>query len=176
MAAKKKKNTAKTASKATTSRSSAKKKPKARSSSKSGQAGATKTTKKKSTKRTKKAPKLDAVDHDADENQITSVAAGSVGGDDGDRVVKKLSAESIRNKDVENAGVFAARHIMKQLPSLSRIMSVVMLIFGIVAVGILFYRVMAVFFVPLFLAAALVVVFRPVHQWLLDNTKGRRPP
>lgn len=59
------------------------------------------------------------------------------------------------------------------LPSLSRIMSVVMLMFGILAVGALFYRVMAVFFVPLFLAALLVVIFRPVHDWLYWRLHGR---
>ena len=53
-------------------------------------------------------------------------------------------------------------------------MSVVMLIFGIVTVGILFYRVMAVFFVPLFMAAALVVIFRPVHEWLFVKFNRRR--
>ena len=63
---------------------------------------------------------------------------------------------------------------MEQLPSLSRIMSVVMLMFGIVAVGIMFYRVMAVFFVPMFLAAALVVIFHPIYEWLLKRLKGRR--
>ncbi len=59
------------------------------------------------------------------------------------------------------------------LPSLSRILSVVMLILGIIAVGALFYKVMAGFFVPLFLAALLVVIFRPVHQWIFRETGGR---
>jgi predicted PurR-regulated permease PerM len=49
-------------------------------------------------------------------------------------------------------------------------MSVAMLVIGIIAVGVLFYQVMAGFFVPLFLAAVLVVIFRPVHlqisRWL----------
>ena len=53
-------------------------------------------------------------------------------------------------------------------------MSIVMLLFGIIAAGILFYRVMAVFFVPLFLAAALIVIFRPVHIWLLEKLNNRR--
>ena len=67
-----------------------------------------------------------------------------------------------------------ASSFLSQLPSLSRIMSVVMLIFGIIAVGILFYRVMAVFFVPLFMAAALVVIFRPVNNWLITKLGNRR--
>jgi predicted PurR-regulated permease PerM len=61
-----------------------------------------------------------------------------------------------------------------KLPSLSRILSVVMLILGILAVGALFYKVMAGFFVPLFLAALLVMLFRPVHEWLYDRF-GKRP-
>ncbi len=64
--------------------------------------------------------------------------------------------------------------LFPQLPSLSRIMSVVMLVFGILAVGVLFYQLMIGFFVPLFLAALLVVIFRPVHSWILNKT-GRRP-
>ena len=60
------------------------------------------------------------------------------------------------------------------LPPLSRILSVVMLILGIVVVGALFLKVMAGFFVPLFLAALLVVIFRPVHQWFYQRT-GNRP-
>ena len=49
-----------------------------------------------------------------------------------------------------------------------------MLIFGILAVGALFYRVMAGFFVPLFLAALLVVLFRPVHEWIYERIGRRR--
>jgi predicted PurR-regulated permease PerM len=60
------------------------------------------------------------------------------------------------------------------LPSLARILSVVMLILGIVAIGALFYKVMAGFFVPLFLAALLVVIFRPVHQSIYHRL-GNRP-
>lgn len=60
------------------------------------------------------------------------------------------------------------------LPSLSRIMSVVMLVIGIFAVGVLFYQVMAGFFIPLFLAALLVVIFRPVHEWIYCRVGGRQ--
>lgn len=64
--------------------------------------------------------------------------------------------------------------LFPQLPSLSRIMSVVMLVIGILAIGVLFYQVMVGFFVPLFMAALLVVIFRPVYMWLLDKTNQRR--
>ncbi len=60
------------------------------------------------------------------------------------------------------------------MPALSRILSVVMLILGIIAIGALFYKVMAGFFVPLFLAALLVVIFRPVHDWIYHRL-GDRP-
>ena len=60
-----------------------------------------------------------------------------------------------------------------ELPPLSRILSVVMLILGIGVVGALFLKVMAGFFVPLFLAALLVVIFRPLHQWFLRKSRDR---
>jgi predicted PurR-regulated permease PerM len=43
----------------------------------------------------------------------------------------------------------------------------------IVVIGILFYRVMVTFLLPLFLAALLVVIFRPLHEWYLKKCKGR---
>jgi len=46
---------------------------------------------------------------------------------------------------------------------------------GILAlVGVVFYRVMSGFILPLFLAALLAVIFQPVHQWALRRT-GQRP-
>ena len=38
---------------------------------------------------------------------------------------------------------------------------------------ILFYRVMASFLLPLFLAALFSVLFRPIHAWMLNRFKGR---
>lgn len=57
--------------------------------------------------------------------------------------------------------------------NIARLLSIVMLILGIIAVGVLFYRVMAGFFVPLFLAVLLVVLFRPLHEWILRRSNGR---
>ncbi|TWT74789.1 AI-2E family transporter [Allorhodopirellula solitaria] len=65
-------------------------------------------------------------------------------------------------------------NLLPQLPSLARVMSVVMLVVGILGIGVLFYQVMAGFFVPLFLAALLVVIFRPVYLSLLARTHQRR--
>ncbi len=84
-------------------------------------------------------------------------------------VVKRPSAEKLA------ASGFVGKPVLfPRLPSLSRIMSVVMLVIGILAIGVLFYQVMAGFFVPLFMAALLVVIFRPVYMWLLHNTNHRR--
>ena len=41
-------------------------------------------------------------------------------------------------------------------------------------VGVIFYWVMAKFLIPLFLAALLVVIFRPLHAWILKRTRGRQ--
>ncbi len=57
--------------------------------------------------------------------------------------------------------------------SISRLLSVAVLIVVIVAIGILFYRVMVGFFVPLFLAALLVVIFRPLHEWFKRQLGNR---
>ena len=66
------------------------------------------------------------------------------------------------------------KNLLNRLPSLSRILSVAMLLLGILAVGALFYRVMAGFFVPLFLAALLVVIFRPVNDFIFNKIGKRR--
>lgn len=89
----------------------------------------------------------------------------------------KLSDKPPANTDPEahgSASMLAPAAPFPPLPSLSRILSVVMLILGILAVGALFYKVMAGFFVPLFLAALLVVLFRPVYLHILQRCKQRR--
>lgn len=56
---------------------------------------------------------------------------------------------------------------------MSRLISFVALIAIIIVIGLLFYNVMAGFFVPVFLAAVLVVVFHPLHRWVLEKTGQR---
>ncbi|QDV27184.1 AI-2E family transporter [Aureliella helgolandensis] len=56
---------------------------------------------------------------------------------------------------------------------MSRLISFAVLIASIVAIGLLFYKVLIGFFVPVFLAAVLVVVFRPLHRWVLEKTGHR---
>lgn len=56
---------------------------------------------------------------------------------------------------------------------MARLISLVVLLVVLAAVGAVFYQVMAGFLVPLFLAVLLVVMFRPVHQWYMDRCGGR---
>ncbi len=55
-----------------------------------------------------------------------------------------------------------------------RYLSIGLLLVAIVLLGFLFYQVMAGFFLPLFMAALLVVIFRPMHVWILDRVGGRK--
>ena len=56
---------------------------------------------------------------------------------------------------------------------MARIISFVVLVAILLVMGALFFQVMAGFFVPLFLALLLVVVFRPVHRWIAVRARGR---
>ena len=56
----------------------------------------------------------------------------------------------------------------------SRVVSLILLICVIGILGAIFYQVMARFVVPLFLSALLVVIFRPLHKWILEKVKGRQ--
>lgn len=69
----------------------------------------------------------------------------------------------------------SAFRLTERFPPLSRITSVLALLVGILIAGLLFYKVMVGFFIPLFMAAALVVIFRPVNEWFLIRMRGRRP-
>lgn len=57
---------------------------------------------------------------------------------------------------------------------LSRYFSFVVLVAVISLLAVLFYRVMVTFFVPLFLAVLVVVVFRPLHRWILEKVDQKR--
>ncbi len=54
-----------------------------------------------------------------------------------------------------------------------RVVSFVVLVAISLLTGVLLFRVMAQFVVPLFLATLLVVMFRPLHEWFIDFCKGR---
>jgi len=56
---------------------------------------------------------------------------------------------------------------------LRRLISFLVLLAIIILIGALFYRVMAAFLLPLFLAAVLVVIFSPIHKRILKRWNGR---
>ena len=56
---------------------------------------------------------------------------------------------------------------------MGRMVSFGVLLAIIVVIGLLFYKVMVGFFVPVFLAAVLCVVFRPLHRWVLEKLGNR---
>ncbi|MEI7461536.1 MAG: AI-2E family transporter [Pirellula sp.] len=56
---------------------------------------------------------------------------------------------------------------------MARYISFAVLLAIIVVIGALFYKVMIGFFVPVFLAVVLVVVFRPLHRWVLSKVGDR---
>jgi predicted PurR-regulated permease PerM len=58
--------------------------------------------------------------------------------------------------------------------AMSRLVSFIVLVGILVVIAVFFFRVMAGFFVPLFLAALLGVVFQPVFRWTLAKAGGYR--
>ncbi len=56
---------------------------------------------------------------------------------------------------------------------MSRLISFAVLIAIIIIIGLLFYKVLIGFFIPVFLATVLVVIFRPLHHWVLDRVGQR---
>ena len=54
-----------------------------------------------------------------------------------------------------------------------RVVSFIVLVAILLLIGSMFFRVMLQFVVPLFLAAVLVVVFKPLHQWILKRLPGK---
>src|SRR5213080_2507470 len=57
---------------------------------------------------------------------------------------------------------------------MARFVSLLVLIAILVIISIIFFQVMAGFFVPLFLAALLGVVVQPLYQWMLVQCRGYR--
>lgn len=55
---------------------------------------------------------------------------------------------------------------------MTRIISFWLLVAIIVAVALAFYRVMSGFLLPLFLAAMLVVIFKPMHEWIAARIRA----
>ena len=64
-------------------------------------------------------------------------------------------------------------HLLLENRFAARYISFAVLLAIIVVIGALFYKVMIGFFVPVFLAAVLVVVFRPLHRWVCAKVGDR---
>jgi predicted PurR-regulated permease PerM len=60
-----------------------------------------------------------------------------------------------------------------ELLQLARYISFAVLLAILVLIGVLFYKVMIGFFIPVFIAVVLVVVFQPLHRWVLKKVKGK---
>jgi len=56
---------------------------------------------------------------------------------------------------------------------MSRIASFAVLLAILLVIAVLFYKVMADFLLPMFLAVLLVVIFRPLHTWCVGKCGGR---
>src|SRR6185503_8357770 len=56
--------------------------------------------------------------------------------------------------------------------SMTRLVSFLVLVAILVLIAVIFFRVMAGFFVPLFLAALLGVVVQPLHRWAVRKSGG----
>lgn len=55
-----------------------------------------------------------------------------------------------------------------------RVVSFIVLLAIVLVIGIKFFQVMALFIVPLFLAAVLVVIFKPIHLWIVAKVGRHR--
>jgi len=55
-----------------------------------------------------------------------------------------------------------------------RVVSFIVLLAVVVLIGLMFFQVMVQFIVPLFLAAVLVVIFKPLHLWMLEKSGKRQ--
>lgn len=57
---------------------------------------------------------------------------------------------------------------------MSRMVSFTILAGILLVIGVLFYKVMANFLLPMFLAVLLVVIFHPLYNWCIEKCKGRQ--
>ena len=118
-----------------------------------------------------------SMDDRSEDEQIKGKADSESEDTHGPETTEDEAAETSEKSDQGgNAPVHKSENTVRSFRSnmnIARLLSIVMLILGIIAVGVLFYRVMAGFFVPLFLAVLLVVLFRPLHEWILRRSNGR---
>lgn len=84
----------------------------------------------------------------------------------------KLAKDTKKNTGAPDRQAVKLPNVTLGGVAVAKIFSIFVLILAIVVIGALFYQVMASFFVPLFLAALLVVIFRPTYEWILHRVKG----
>ncbi len=108
----------------------------------------------------------------APEDAAGDVAGGSANGPESTVDPQRPAGEDAI--EIELSQKDGGLDLIGKFPSLARITSVLVLLAGILIVGLLFYKVMIGFFIPLFMAAAMVVIFRPVNEWILQKLNGRR--
>lgn len=91
------------------------------------------------------------------------------------RPAKNASSEAAPPAEAAEAGPPSAEETTAKpaIPGLPRVISLIVLLAVVLLIGVLFFRVMATFLIPLFLAAVLAVVFKPVHAWMLGKLHGR---
>lgn len=106
----------------------------------------------------------------SDENENDDPQPDAVNSPDDSSPSKADKSTSTDNSSAANS---AGANPPRGESRISRYVSFGLLLAVITLVGILFYEVMAQFLVPLFLAALLVVVFRPLHEVILDKCGGR---
>ncbi|MCD0462697.1 AI-2E family transporter [Roseiconus lacunae] len=87
---------------------------------------------------------------------------------------KSKLEETTSNSGPAESEMQTAVSTFMEMPSMSRVLSVIVLLAGILVVGMLFYKVMVGFFIPLFMAAALVVIFHPMQAWFERKLRGRK--
>lgn len=75
--------------------------------------------------------------------------------------------------DDDGAEATAKRVESDMLRGIPRVVSLIMLLAVVLLISVMFFRVMATFLVPLFLAAVLAVVFQPLHDRWVNRLPGR---
>ncbi len=88
-------------------------------------------------------------------------------------VTKKDETSTEDTSDDCGLSFDSSRPVQPRSP-LARYVSFGLLLSVIILVGFIFFEVMVGFLVPLFLAALLVVVFRPLHRWMLEKTGQKK--
>ncbi len=74
----------------------------------------------------------------------------------------------------QSSVALVAQNDAKPSFNVSKMASFVVLLLVIVVIGVLSIRVIQGFLLPLFLAALVVVIFRPVHVWMLKRFRNRK--